>query len=248
MTDAKRQEFILLSDTLGVSMLTVAQNHAQPAGVTESTVFGPFHVEDAPRCEQGADIAAGAPGEPLDVGATSAAATARRSPARRSTSGRPTQDGFYDVQYAGLRRAAARAACCSTDAEGRLRFRGVAAGRLPGARPTARSATCCVASGRHPWRPGAHALHDPGAGLRDADHARVPRRRPLPRQRRRVRRARVARSATTGRMPPAPARMRATSTAPTTRSTSASCCSAGPNPRPRQAERLARESSGTFPA
>src|SRR6187551_2623404 len=39
MTDAKRQEFILLSDTLGVSMLTVAQNHATTPGVTEATVF-----------------------------------------------------------------------------------------------------------------------------------------------------------------------------------------------------------------
>jgi len=68
--DAKRQEFILLSDTLGVSMLTVAQNHASTPGVTEATVFGPFHVQNAPRFEQGADIAAGAPGEPLFVTAT----------------------------------------------------------------------------------------------------------------------------------------------------------------------------------
>ena len=54
-SDAKRQEFILLSDTLGVSMLTVAQNHSLPAGATEATVFGPFHVEDAPRFANGAD-------------------------------------------------------------------------------------------------------------------------------------------------------------------------------------------------
>src|SRR5438477_13047329 len=63
--DGKRQEFILLSDTLGLSMLTVALNNAKPAGATESTVFGPFHVKDAPRFANGDDISAGAPGEML---------------------------------------------------------------------------------------------------------------------------------------------------------------------------------------
>ena len=62
--DAKRQEFILLSDTLGLSMLTVAMNHALPPRATEATVFGPFHVADAPHVEQGADLAGGAPGTP----------------------------------------------------------------------------------------------------------------------------------------------------------------------------------------
>src|SRR5947209_14299514 len=44
----KRQEFILLSDTLGVSMLVDAINHRKPSGATESTVLGPFHVAGAP--------------------------------------------------------------------------------------------------------------------------------------------------------------------------------------------------------
>src|SRR3546814_4935883 len=43
-----RQEFVLLSDTLGLSMLVVAQNHSRPAEATEQTVFGTFHVEGAP--------------------------------------------------------------------------------------------------------------------------------------------------------------------------------------------------------
>ena len=60
--DAKRQEFILLSDTLGLSMLTVAINHALPPNATKATVLGPFHVADAPVVEQGADLAGGAPG------------------------------------------------------------------------------------------------------------------------------------------------------------------------------------------
>ena len=46
--DEKRQEFILLSDTLGLSMLVTAMNHRHAAGCTEATVFGPFHVAATP--------------------------------------------------------------------------------------------------------------------------------------------------------------------------------------------------------
>jgi hydroxyquinol 1,2-dioxygenase len=60
-----RQEFILLSDTLGLSMLVVAMNQAKLPGATEATVIGPFHVDDAPAATQGADISGGAPGTPL---------------------------------------------------------------------------------------------------------------------------------------------------------------------------------------
>ena len=45
MCDDRRQEFILLSDTLGVSMVTDLMSNRKPAGATESTVFGPFHRE-----------------------------------------------------------------------------------------------------------------------------------------------------------------------------------------------------------
>src|SRR6478752_3422330 len=54
--DDKRQEFILLSDTLGLSTLNVALNHAKSSQATEATVFGPFHVADAPEFELGDDI------------------------------------------------------------------------------------------------------------------------------------------------------------------------------------------------
>ncbi len=53
---AERQEFILLSDTLGFSMLVDAINNRRPAGATENTVFGPFHVDGAPVREMGACI------------------------------------------------------------------------------------------------------------------------------------------------------------------------------------------------
>ena len=61
--DDKRQEYILLSDTLGVSMLVDAINHRKPNGATESTVLGPFYLPGAPELPLGADLAEGLPGE-----------------------------------------------------------------------------------------------------------------------------------------------------------------------------------------
>jgi protocatechuate 3,4-dioxygenase beta subunit len=57
MCDDKRQEFILLSDVMGVSMLVDAINNRKPVGATESTVLGPFHVIESPERALGADIA-----------------------------------------------------------------------------------------------------------------------------------------------------------------------------------------------
>lgn len=57
--DDVRQEFILLSDTLGVSMLVDAINNRKPAGATESSVLGPFYAEGAPEKDTGADLAPG---------------------------------------------------------------------------------------------------------------------------------------------------------------------------------------------
>ncbi|HUN52793.1 MAG TPA: intradiol ring-cleavage dioxygenase [Candidatus Sulfotelmatobacter sp.] len=67
MCDDKRQEFILLSDVLGVSMLMDAINHRKPAGSTESTVLGPFYIEGAPDLPLGSNIAGTSPGEPTVV-------------------------------------------------------------------------------------------------------------------------------------------------------------------------------------
>jgi hydroxyquinol 1,2-dioxygenase len=59
----KRQEFILLSDVLGISMLVDAINHRFPEGATPSTVVGPFHIDGSPELPMGADLAEGIPGE-----------------------------------------------------------------------------------------------------------------------------------------------------------------------------------------
>jgi hydroxyquinol 1,2-dioxygenase len=65
--DADRQEYILLSDVLGVSMLVDALNHRKPTGATESTVLGPFYVEGAPELPNGANICKSGGGEPTEV-------------------------------------------------------------------------------------------------------------------------------------------------------------------------------------
>ncbi len=67
ITDERRQEFILWSDSLGLSMLVDAMEHDLPAGATESTVRGPFYVPGSALREYGANIAAEAAGEPALV-------------------------------------------------------------------------------------------------------------------------------------------------------------------------------------
>lgn len=151
MCDDKRQEFILLSDTLGLSMLTVAMNNAKPAGVTESTVFGPFHVAGAPHVAQGADISAGATGEPLFVTARVTAPDGKPVTGADVDVWQADEDGLYDVQRSNLQHHQARAVL-RTDSEGYLRFRTV----LPVAYPVPTDGPVgkmLVATGRHPWRP-----------------------------------------------------------------------------------------------
>jgi hydroxyquinol 1,2-dioxygenase len=81
MCNDKRQEFILLSDTLGVSMLVDAINHRTPQAATETTVLGPFFVKDAPEHACGADISGGVGGDPMLV--TGSVVDARNAACRR---------------------------------------------------------------------------------------------------------------------------------------------------------------------
>ena len=105
ITTGKRQEFILLSDVLGLSMLTVAVNAPASAGATESTVFGPFFVDGAPEVPLGGDIARGAKGVPCYVAGTVRSADGRPLPGARIDVWEADEDGFYDVQYEGDRSA-----------------------------------------------------------------------------------------------------------------------------------------------
>ena len=86
-----RQEFVLLADVLGLSMLTVGLGNPKPPGATESTVFGPFFVEGSPEVPQGGDIANGAPGQPCLVSGRVLNTKGEPIPARSSRPGRPTR-------------------------------------------------------------------------------------------------------------------------------------------------------------
>jgi catechol 1,2-dioxygenase len=96
--DEKRQEFILLSDVLGVSMLVDAVNHRKPSGATESTVLGPFHVPDAPALPMGANISHGPDGEPVLVRGRVCDTAGRPIGGAMLDVWQTSADGFYDVQ------------------------------------------------------------------------------------------------------------------------------------------------------
>ena len=151
ITDGKRQEFILLSDVLGLSMLTVALNSDKPPGCTEPTVFGPFHVDGAPHYEMGADIANGAKGTPCIVRGTVRDIDGQPVPHAHIDVWQSDEDGLYDVQRENVDHAQARGILHS-DLEGGYQFRSILA--MPYAIPhDGPVGDLLRAVGRQPWRP-----------------------------------------------------------------------------------------------
>jgi catechol 1,2-dioxygenase len=152
MCDDVRQEFILLSDVLGISMLVETINHRSGGSATESTVLGPFHVVDSPPRDLGDTIAldgkgtlclvsgrvAGPDGEPL-VGALVDVWQAN-------------DDGYYDVQQPGIQPDRNLRGLFRTDADGRYWFRSVVPRyyAIPDDGPVGQ---LLGATGRHPYRP-----------------------------------------------------------------------------------------------
>jgi len=151
MTDDKRQEFILLSDTLGLSMLTVAMNNDKPPGCTEATVFGPFHVDGAPHYELGEDVANGAIGEPCEVHGFVRGTRGEPVPGAVIEVWQADAHGKYDVQREGLKQHQARGVL-EAGPHGEYRFRTILAQAypIPDDGPVG---DMLRATGRHPWRP-----------------------------------------------------------------------------------------------
>ena len=151
MCDDRRQEFILLSDTLGLSMLTVAMNSDKPAGCTEPTVFGPFFLEDAPRFELGDDVSNGAKGEPCMVRGTVKSLTGEPIPNALLNVWQADADGNYDVQYAELAHPQARG-ILHADNNGHFHFKTILAEAypIPSDGPVG---AMLKATKNHPWRP-----------------------------------------------------------------------------------------------
>jgi protocatechuate 3,4-dioxygenase beta subunit len=147
-----RQEFILLSDTLGVSMLVDAINSRRPQGATENTVFGPFHVEGAPIRDMGDSISLDAKGESclyegrvLDL---------QGNPITGAVLDvwSDNIDGYYDVQQPDLQPKWNNRGRFVTGADGRYSFRGIkpVSYPIPDDGPVGQM---LARLGRHPWRP-----------------------------------------------------------------------------------------------
>lgn len=120
ITDHRRQEFILLSDVLGVSMQTVAVNNQAYRDATEATVFGPFFVDNSPEIGHGDDLAFGAPGQPCWVEGAVTDTDGTPIPGARIEVWEADENGLYDTQYDDERTSAR--AHLHADAEGRYRF------------------------------------------------------------------------------------------------------------------------------
>ncbi|HUJ73337.1 MAG TPA: intradiol ring-cleavage dioxygenase [bacterium] len=124
MCDDKRQEFILLSDVLGVSMLVDAINHRKPAGATESTVLGPFYVKGAKFLPKGASIWRGKGGKPTLVSGRVLAADGTPITGAVLDVWQTGPNGLYDVQDPHLKGMNLRGKF-RTDAQGRFAFKTV---------------------------------------------------------------------------------------------------------------------------
>jgi len=98
ITDDKRQEFVLLSDVLGVSMLVVDINNMQYPEATASTVFGPFFFEGSPGFSNGDDIGNGASGEPCFMKGRVLSTTGEPLAGANIEIWQADDQGFYDVQ------------------------------------------------------------------------------------------------------------------------------------------------------
>lgn len=146
-----RQEFILLSDVLGLSMQTVAINHDPPAGCTEPTVFGPFHVQGAPAIEHGGDIARGARGTACYVRGSVRGREGEPIARALIDVWQADAEGLYDVQRPELEHAQARGVLESRS-DGTFAFRTVVAESYP--IPTdGPVGELLAATRRSPWRP-----------------------------------------------------------------------------------------------
>ncbi|WP_331772968.1 6-chlorohydroxyquinol-1,2-dioxygenase (plasmid) [Embleya sp. NBC_00888] len=98
MCDSTRQEFVLLSDVLGVSMLVNAINHRKTAGATDSTVLGPFHMVESPERELGATISLDHNGEPCVFAGQVRSSDGTPLPGARVDVWQANGAGYYDVQ------------------------------------------------------------------------------------------------------------------------------------------------------
>ncbi len=125
MCNEWRQEWILLSDTLGVSMLVDAINNRKPSGASESTVLGPFHVADAPELPLGSDICLDQKGTPMFVAGRILSTDGTPIAHAKVDVWQANDEGFYDVQQKGIQPDFNLRGVFRTNDKGEYWFKGV---------------------------------------------------------------------------------------------------------------------------
>jgi protocatechuate 3,4-dioxygenase beta subunit len=147
-----RQEYILFSDIVGVSMLVDAINNRKPSGASESTVLGPFHVEGAPLLEMGANICLDQKGEDMFIEGRILDTKGNPIEGAVIDVWQANDEGFYDVQQKGLQPDFNLRGVFKTGADGRYWFRAVKPKfyPIPDDGPVGQ---LLRALGRHPYRP-----------------------------------------------------------------------------------------------
>ena len=151
MCDDKRQEFILLSDIMGVTMLVDAINHRVADGATESTIFGPFYREGAPELPAGATISQNARGEPVVVTGRALSTGGTPIPNALLDIWETDENGLYEQQDPEQPDMNLRGKF-RTDSDGRYRFVAIkpVSYAIPNDGPVGQ---LLRALGRHPFRP-----------------------------------------------------------------------------------------------
>ena len=152
MCDGNRQEFILLSDVLGVSMLVDAINHRRPSGATENTVLGPFHVPHAPRYDMGANICLDGKGETCLFEGSVVDLDGNPIEGAKIDVWSDNAEGYYDVQQPDIQPKWNNRGIFVTGAAGTYSFRGIrpVSYPIPDDGPVGQM---LKALGRHPNRP-----------------------------------------------------------------------------------------------
>lgn len=147
-----RQEFILLSDVLGLSMLVETINGDHAAGSTESTVLGPFHMTESPVRQLGANIDLVGGGEPCVVSGRIVSGDGTPLPGALLDVWQADGNGFYDVQQPDVQPPGNGRGLFTADAEGRFWFRTCVPSPYP--IPTdGPVGELLKATARHPYRP-----------------------------------------------------------------------------------------------
>jgi hydroxyquinol 1,2-dioxygenase len=109
ISDDKREEFILASDVLGLSMLVVQMNHRFDDAATPATVLGPFHIEGSPELDFGEDMSQGLPGTPLVLTGVVRDLDGHPVPGAVLDVWQADNEGLYESQHADVDEARLRA-------------------------------------------------------------------------------------------------------------------------------------------